>query len=336
MLLVTACAADVIDLPVPDTSLQPLRDDWRVELDVPFDVQAVSRISIGGLETFSNFANRGDVVVNFDAPPGRILIEMRRFSFNRATDVGSDLDRLTLWPYAIDDGLAAPFEARPTACSERWDLDCGVRVHFDGQNQVRTAGADLRVSLPPQFVGELEVVTEDNDDFEYVDAGDVCINGARGVTNVELESGRAWVAFADDVAIAPGCPEEDVVACESGDPPWAFDCPCVQQTGFPASRIRGESADVLVSVPEDYWANLVARAEPPCAQSTDDASVNAPPGAWPDAGHRIEASSGACEDVAFYESPEDWEDGPAEFEQRGNVQLCLDCLRGFTCADLVR
>ena len=339
LLLVSGCAPDVIDVG-PDESvdaLQPLRDDWRVEVDVPFDAEAVSRISIGGGETADNFANRGDVIVRSDGVPGRIIVEMRRFTFNRASDVERDLESLVLLTHRIEDELRPRDELPPSACDERWDQDCAIRVRYDGQIQVRTGGADLRVTLPPEYEGHVEVVIEDNDEFAYVNTAEVCMLGLRGTTNVEMGSGRAWLSLADDISLVPGCAEEDVVACQEADPAWSFDCPCVQPAGFPISRVQGEAAELVVSIPTDFWAKLVAGSEPPCEQTTDPAPENAPPGSWPDAGYRVEASSRVCDEVAFYESPDHWEDSvEPDREQRGNVDICRDCLRDVTCDDLVR
>ena len=338
LLLVSGCAADVIDVNDEDSldPLRPLRDEWRIEIDTSFDAEAVSRISIGGLEESNNFANRGDVIVRFDGAPGRITVEMRRFTFNRESDIEGDLDSLSLWTHRIEDGLSSPLDLPPSACAERWDQDCAMRVHFDGPGQVGTAGADLRVTLPPEYVGRLEVMTEDNDEFAYRITAEVCMLGLRGTTNVTMGSGRAWLSLADDIAQVPGCPEEDVLACENADPPWSFDCPCVQATGFPISRVHGEAAEMVVSVPSDFWANLVASAEPPCEQTAAVAPENAPPGAWPDAGYRIEASNRACDEVAFYETPDDWEENlEPHAEQRGNVEICRDCLLDVTCDDLI-
>lgn len=337
-LLVSGCGADVIEVEGEDSvdSLQPLRDDWRVDLDVPFDVEAVSHISIGGLEVADNFANRGDVIVRFDGAPGRIVVEMRRFTFNRASDVEADLENLELWTHRIEDGVEPLLDPPPSACAERWDQNCAMRVHFDGRTQVRTGGADLRVTLPPDYVGHVEVVTEDNDEFAYVNTAEVCMLGLRGTTNVEMGSGRAWVSLADDIALVPGCAEEDVLACEEADPAWSFDCPCLQSAGFPVSRVQGEAAELVVSVPTELWTNLVARVEPPCEQSTDSAPENAPPGTWPDAGYRIEASNRTCDDVPFYETPDDWNDNVEPHrELRGNVEICRDCLRDVTCDELI-
>ena len=343
MLLSTSCAAseggcsapdDIIGVSVPSGEPQPRRDEWRLELYAPFDAEAVTRISIGGREEADNFANRGDVVVRFDGEPGRILVEMRRFDFTRDPD--SAFERLELWTHRLDDGLWPPQDPSDGVCAERWDLDCGVRVHYDGQTQAAASGADLRVTLPPEFDGHVQVVTEDADTEAYVNRADVCMLGLRGTADVVLGSGRAWLSLARDVHLVPGCNEEDEVACETADPPWQWDCPCLEPQGFGAASVWGARTDLMVSVPAGLWTLEYADNEWPCERSVERAPENAPAGAPAAGGYMVQAMSEECGLVEHFDSPADWRDSEQpESEQRGHVEICRDCLFGARCDELI-
>ena len=311
---------------VPEDDPQPRRDAWRIEVDAPFDVETVSRISIGGPMVSDNYVNRGDVIVRFDGPPDRIVVEMRRFTFGRDEN---GFDRLSLWTHVLDE-TPPPAAARPpSACAERWDQDCGVRVYYDGQVQPSRSGADIRITLPPQFIGVLEVFTEDNDRHqEYRETAEVCVAGLRGSAAIQLGSGRAWVSLAEDIVPTPGCPEQDLLACEDAEPPWDSECPCAQQPGFGYVAVAGAAADVLVSVPLDLRSTFDVGVKAPC-EGTLDGMPSA-------SGYAVRAQNEACRMVEYFESPEDWlAQTEPRVELRGHIEVCRDCLRDVTCDALL-
>ena len=345
LLLSMSCAADeggcsapgdIVGIAVPSSDEpqpQPRRDEWRLEIEAPFYAEVVSRISIGGRDEADRLANRGDVVVRFDGEPGRIRVEMRRFDFTADPDAA--FERLELYTHRLEDGVWSSQDLPDRACTERWDLDCGVRVLYDGQYQPQGAGADLRVTLPPEYVGSVTVVTNDAHADNYSNAGDVCLLGLRGSAEVELQHGRAWLSLADDVSVAPGCAPMDVAACEMAE--WSFDCPCLESGWFGMARVRGYAADMLASVPSDLWASLHARNEYPCENHVEETPGNAPAGASEGGGYHVDLDDSECGHFRFFEAPEDWNrNARPEADLRGNVEICRDCLRDVSCDDLIR
>lgn len=267
------------------TGIVPFRDDWVLEGDfaLPDDVQT---IRIGGRLTGGtdrNFANRGDVVVGFDGEPGRIVIEMRRFTaaFCEAT-AAEDFADLSLWAYAgVSGDPLPPGQMDPTAsCLEGgWRDGCSVRVYYDGLSQLARSGADLRVTLPADYRGLLDIVTEDNDaDPDYFNRGDVCVLDLPGSAEIELGSGRAFVRLAADITPSPRCAADDVATCESwpcagpddacdGSQAWANECPCVAQLGE-FGRVNIDTADIAamdaqIDLPASLWSSITARNEGP-------------------------------------------------------------------------
>lgn len=340
--MATACAADgggcsasedTIDLGVSSEELQPRRDEWRLELDAPFDALAVSRISIGGNMELDNFVNRGDVIVHFDGKPGRIQIEMRRFDFTRDPD--GRFERLRLWTHRLDEGLGAPQDGPPGACAQQWDQDCGVRVHYDGQSQPIRSGADLRVTLPPEYVGHVQVVTQDTVSDEYTTRSDVCMLGLRGSSDVWLESGHAWVSLAPDIRVVPQCTEAEEQQCATADPPWR-ECPCIEEHGFGSTMITGVRANQLVSIPLGLWALAIADGEFPCEYGEEEPPDGVPAGTI-DLGYAVSARSAECGLVEYFESPGDWRDDvEPDSEQRGDVEICRGCIEAVRCEELLR
>ncbi len=157
---------------------RPIRDEWRTEAVVPFDhfdeingVPRISRLRIGGTlaggSDRENFANRGDVNVRFDGPPDTITIELRRFTFARCEAAAeADFEALSLWSFA---GIDPPVDGRELdpalACdgAAGFSDGCAIRVFYDGLSQLARSGADIRVTLPADYAGDLVVITDDND-----------------------------------------------------------------------------------------------------------------------------------------------------------------------------
>lgn len=276
--------------------IRPIRDVWRVEHEGPFTLldddgePNIRSLRIGrAVPSDDNFANRGDVIVRFDGPPDTIRIELRRFTFTAADDdaAAEQLERLSLWARDADidapqrsglldedsrcDGVGEDGRPRP------WRDGCAIYVEFDGLSQPARSGADIRVTLPPEYRESLAIATQDNDEErDYLDRGDVCVVESQAELDVQLESGRAYVRMAlgtvGGAADAPptpmpACPDRSVKACNefvdpiSGAPaPWSPACPCLAQ-GYTAAGVRVRSdapsaSDIVVDVPAGTWANF--------------------------------------------------------------------------------
>lgn len=365
--------------PVADE--QPYRDGWDQPVSIPFvhtgaDGGAlITEVSIGGPAGPKNFANRGDVVVLFDAPADTMVVELRRFTMASSdASAQQQLDELRLWAY--EGGLALPeHKDADESCLDGWRSQCQLRVYAQAQTQREVAGADMRVRLPPDFRGVVKVQTEDASAVsDYLDRGDVCIDGLPGSADVLLHNGRAWVRLADEISPTPTCPAADVAACESftvpdadGPPvpaPWASECPCLA-TGHLYGRVtidnrNVDTANAIVDVPPGLWAtlSLVNRLLEPTVRDCM-ATVSLPgealeldavnhaaeaegalnyPGdsALKGAGYRVALGSGTCGPVSFAEGPDDFvaEGGELPSERRGDLEVCSGCIES-RCADLV-
>jgi hypothetical protein len=253
---------------------EPWRDAWRLVVDQPFPVLdddgalAIGTLQIGGIEENGNFANRGDVIVRYADTP-RITVEMRRFTMaSNETTAEEDFDALQIWAYAGSGSPAAPEDmneddnCRDPNRSNAWRDGCRVRVYYSGQIQLARAGADLRVTLPRGWHGDLEVTTEDNDaDSDYHNRGNVCVEGLAGNADIALGSGRAFVTLADDILETPQCPMSDVAACDAvGWDPTA--CPCLAGStpfGFGMTKIAshaGRASDMVIDLPPALWSSV--------------------------------------------------------------------------------
>jgi hypothetical protein len=376
----------------PTEGPAPFRDQWRVVHEGPFGgldadgYPTISSLIIGNsLGYADNFVNRGDVIVEFDGEPGTIRVELRRFTFAPSqADAQEVFDRLSLWAY--NSSINAP--KRPADMDEAdrcggvdgggaplpWQDGCAVYVYYEGQIQLQRAGADIRVTLGPDYLGALSVATSDNVvDDTYPNRGNVCVDGLMGEVQVELQSGIALVSVASDTAY-PTCPPDLVADCETFDDPgtegadaWAADCGCINQ-GYSPGLVRVESlapsaTDITVDVPAGMWTNFraenagenallgkhcVATIEGLGAVEFGDgmADPNKPwlrggianrPSAAPPGGFRVDLASSGCESVASVESPADWDadvDDPAS-SLRGNVEVCEGCLQGKRCDELL-
>lgn len=329
---------------------RPFRGEWELARQFEFVHTAddgtplISDLSIGG-RGGDNFANRGDVIVLFDGPPNQMTVEMRKFgSATTEESALRQLGLLSLWTY--EGGLAAPgFKDPEEECTDVWRSGCSIRVYEDGASQRQVSGADLRITLPPDFRGLVNVETEDNSSVsDYLNRGDVCIQDLPGSAEVNMESGRVWVRLASDINPTPTCDAAEVAACEAWttidadgetiEQPWAPECPCFS-SGHAFGRVVVESRDVdameaIVDVPEMLWAafllenRLVDASDRTCVaevsipedaltlnESDSDAKVsgeNHYPGrpAVGGAGYRVSVRSGTCGPVAHTESPDDY------------------------------
>ena len=285
-LALVACAATVAGCvePPPSTSQRsPYRDEWRVEVDADFVHTAadgsveIFNLIIGGREDNNNFANRGDVIVDFSGPENKILVEMRRFTFSTTEQAAeADYEDLQLWAYAAavapPRGLDVEDNCDPDE-GGAWQNACEIRVYFDGLSQLERSGADLRVTLPPSYRRKINVTTQDNiEEEDYLNRGNVCVSNLFGSADIELESGKVWVDLNRDVNPAPECALEDVDSCENWTieddegnqvaAPWAPTCPCIAKS-IPFGQVtvssRAETAaDITVDMPAGVWASVKA------------------------------------------------------------------------------
>lgn len=257
----------------------PYRDAWRVGADVEFphigddgSVQ-IFDITFGGRESNDNFANRGDVTVNFDGPEDRILVEIRRFTQTASEETAlEDFADLSLWAFTSSLGRPEDQAAEDDCANSGWQNGCSVRVYYDGLSQLQRAGADLRVTLPPSYRRKITVVTEDNvADDDYFNRGNVCISNLFASADVETQSGNVWVGLAPEASPAPRCTTAQIDACENWTvtdddgnetpAPWAPECDCIAVGGGEFGRVAIENRDdsssnITVDIPEGLWASI--------------------------------------------------------------------------------
>lgn len=184
-----SCGPDLGGPPGPDT----YREDWSTELDVPI-IEPLTELVIGGDPVDDNFVNRGDVEVRFDGEPGRILVEVRRFTNAEGEQAALDnFDKLSLWAY--EGPVAPPTEtAEGAGCYEAWRDGCQIRAYFEGLQQPIRDGMDLRITLPPGSVESLVVTTSDSAvDDDYPNRGDVTVLGLEGSADILTGSGRTRI-----------------------------------------------------------------------------------------------------------------------------------------------
>lgn len=280
----SSATTSTADSGIDDTSdssvRRPFRDEWRVEADLDFvhtdagGAPAIFDLIIGGTQTNDNFANRGDVIVSFDGPPNRILVELRRFTFTTSEAVAQlDYDDLSLWAFAAPLGRPQDQDPADDCVLGGWQNGCEIRVYYDGLSQLERAGADIRVTLPPDYRRQITVVTEDNDEEEdYLDRGNVCISNLHASASVQVDSGNVWVSLAPDATPAPTCTPAQIQACEDwtiddgGVPvpaPWAPECDCIAVGGGLFGRLEvdnrvGTSSNVTVDAPSALWSAIRA------------------------------------------------------------------------------
>jgi hypothetical protein len=255
---------------------------------------------VGGVLEGENFANRGDVIVRYADKPNN-TVEMRRFTMAPTEALAQeDFEALAIWAYETSSSPKSPQqmdpadECRDPSGATPWRNGCQIRVYYEGLTQLARSGADLRVTLPAAWIGDLEVATEDNDgDADFHNRGNVCVEGLAGSANVTLGSGLAYVVLADEVTPAPTCPPDDVAACEvAGWDPNV--CPCLNEAfAFGRTSIvthDGSAADMVVDLPPDLWSaafllnqgpgqtmaassNACSEGEGACCDAIVDASV---------------------------------------------------------------
>lgn len=365
---------------------RPFRGDWETVVDQPFatyapdGTPAITSLRIGNDGGSDNFRNRGDVIVQY-ADTDRITVEMRPFTMTDSEALAqADFDLLSVWastaslpppPYSRDPATDC---VDPTGLTP-WRDDCQVSVFYDDLVQLSRSGADLRVTLPSDFIFDLTVVTSDNNaDADYQNRGNVCIENLPGSVDVTLSNGQAWVILDPSTPEMPECPDALRTGCEASD--WDPTCECLTQ-GFSFSQVRvtsddGQASDATVDIPSNFWVGYNMRndssgevgnndLEASCEATVDSSSgtiiladfvdlesnplsnqgsINYPgEPATHGAGYSILLTSDHCTAVRSTEDPMDFAGaggGPMQAAaERGNLQICSGCVRAQGCAGLV-
>lgn len=341
------------------TNLTP-QPDVFVCVDPPGD--EVTSLAIGGTEVEQNFINRGDIEVFFTGDPGEITVQFRRFTFAEDEEKAQEaFDKMRAWAYSAAIAPPGPDIAEED-CSLAFRSGCEIRAWYEGQIQPSRDGTDIRVILPPNYLGNLDIVTQDNaEEEEYPDRGDVRVKGLPGTATIEVESGRVEVELAADMLEAPACGPELNQSCwdyqdmDMQPAPWDTKCGCTDFGKVKVTTRANQAAKITVEIPDDLWA--IARmenAQP--SQSTDDevfctaeATCDAlecedidyddtkpwkhtiefsdpGPSAYEGTGYGLDLTSEACGMVPFVSGPDDFGADSPESEKRGDVRVCDDCL----------
>ncbi|MBL4685133.1 MAG: hypothetical protein JKY37_11130, partial [Nannocystaceae bacterium] len=335
----------------------PQQGDWHVDRFqfVHADGQ-ISGLRIGGSQFDFNFINRGDITVVYDAKPDTLVVEWRPFATSTSERIEGELARLTPW-YA-DQNFDRPTLADAAESSGRcgpnvWTDGCGIRAHYDGRSQTARSGIDFRVHLPPDFVGKLEVTTEDNvRDDDYQNRGNVCLWDLPGSANIEVEQGLVFVKLADSLQATPTCPAADIEACHADG--WSTACPCITDShGFGQLSINAIKSDIVIDITPGVWTRWVADTPTAgeCVATIDvvgaeldgsDAQAASgqaeyPPGATAGGGYFVRAESDDCGSVTYTQDPDLFVAGSkgSVDPRRGDITICENCIRATSCENLL-
>ncbi len=338
-LLFTACADPAND--TEHAQGEPFRDEWRVELSAPVTLAGAGRLQdllVGGHEHESNFANRGDVIVQFH-DEDRIVVEMRRFT--RAADperAREDFDHTMLWAYIGGDVAPVPPQQMefPRPCvGEDGSLrdGCGLRVYYDGNSQPLRTGADLRVTLPARWTGQLDLITQDSIiDSDYLNRGNICVEPTRAWVTAQLERGVAYASIAPD-EVAPGTASLSI----SGDAAQIWlDVPAQLRTSWRVGYEDDQSKQERCFADPVLEGHVFTEVEFGSKRSSY-AGVAGPDPETETFDALLAARSDTCDVVAFTEAPDQWSGEPNEqsVETRGEIRLCNDCIAATPCEELL-
>jgi hypothetical protein len=349
-----------------NAKITPFRTDWlpAIDLDLPADVTSMQ---FGGAVYNDNFATRGDVIVNYNGAPGRVKVEVRKFTFAQdQEEADAEFARLAVWAFAAATPKPPKEMDAAVDCSLAWQSDCVVRTYYEGQIQPSRIGMDIRVTLPPDYRQDLVIVTRDNGGADgYPDRGNVCVNGINGTLDAELESGRVFVIADSAMTPGPTCTAADIQACEDyQDPmmnpiPWDADCPCQDFGQIKVTSINSSPAQITVDIPgSTLWSSMYldnpgADASNPCEVVVDIPGVSEDPtstafrkiaeindpgdSALEGGGFNITVTSDGCGPVVYMENPDEYTgpEGEGMEEHRGDIRVCDGCVRGMTCEDLL-
>lgn len=269
---------------------QPFRDSWRVVHEGPFDIAdadgnpLITQLGIGReLGSNDNFYNRGDVIVEFNGEPDKIKIEFRRFAFTDSENSAKAIfEKVLLWAYSASGAPKQPSQMKvEDQCGGEdedgnplpWQDGCSILVYYDGITQPQRVGADIRVTLPPDYKESVSIQTSDNIvEDTYPNRGDVCVSGLNGSVDVQLENGKAFVSTVRDIVPAPTCPPEGIDDCDNFDDPannadpdvaepgsdaWSSKCLCVNQMydfgGISVKSAEPFAANITADIPAALW-----------------------------------------------------------------------------------
>jgi hypothetical protein len=397
LLSLVAFTAACEDAPPAGGNQAPYRDKWRVVHEGEFKVfdddgaVNITDLAIGNSLGYNdNFVNRGDVIVNFDGPADQIKIEFRRFTFADSDDgAQEDFDKLSLWAYNASPSTPkkpADMDEEARCGGEDDDGDplpwlntCAIYVYYDGQTQLARAGADIRVTLPPNYRQDIAIATADDvAEDTYPNRGNICVSNLNATVDAELQNGVAFVSLAPDATPSPKCEQSapaSVDDCVNFDDPmtegpdaWSNTCLCFAESyelgRVKITSLKPSSADMTVDIGSaSLWTAFNAQntgknelTGKHCTAAIDGLSnieysqndvnqpwrligvANYPSMKAPNgAGFTVSLESNGCEPVAEVEAPKDWDanDPDPDSEVRGNTHVCVGCLAGKSCEDLL-
>ncbi len=272
-------------------SQAPFRDSWSVVHEGAFDMidadgnPLITRLTIGReLGAADNFYNRGDVIVEFNGEPNKIKVEFRRFAYTDTEESAKDAYKKVLfYAYALSGSPKQPsqMDAEDQCGGEDedgnplpWQEDCSILVYYDGITQPQRVGADVRVTLPPDYKELVAIETSDNTaDDTYPNRGDVCVSGLNGKLDVALQNGQAFVSTNPSIVPSPTCPPDGIADCEMfddvtnnadpnvpepGSDAWSSKCLCVNQMydfgGISVKSSEPFAANLTADIPADLWS----------------------------------------------------------------------------------
>jgi hypothetical protein len=339
-LAVTGCSDDDTGT---ENDKVPMEGEWETVVDRAIFVHnsteevaaalGVTQITYLGIGKAAgdNLVNRGHVEViyaedhaglienNFDNPP-LISVEIRKFTTADSDESAAEnLAKSALYAYTQSPGEAAPTpEMDPSWCVQEipdptgsggnlsmWQENCYLTVWYDGLSQPLRDGADIRVTVPADWKGLVEIVTGDNiqDAVSYPRRSDVTIKDLYGDAKVTLESGEAKVRLSEaslevltcsvqehedcraarwNTDDAGGCIDADGMDDDghcSSAPDCAADSECMQNNcfcnpdDFRAIQVTTQdlkAANVTVDLPSDLWTAVQAQNNEPSLSSDSD------------------------------------------------------------------
>lgn len=340
-----------------------------VDADFPDDVTI---LSVGRLEQEGNWGNKGDIWIEYDAPDGKIQIETRPYTHAECEeDANNIFDSMYLWAATTstptiykeldddetcialetDKGKTLPDPGESIA----WKDGCYIYHYYDGQTAPQRSGTDIRVHLPPDYKGEVDAITSDNDvEDDYPLRGDITVNGLCNGGKFKLSNGTANIKMCSDLSLAPNCSAEQIETCN--DAGWTIDCGCDSFGQLEVAANPATGPDITIDFPNNIWAYVkydneqegaVAGEPTSCDASVENCSgdicmidqsgetpwkgnitYNLPSAdATVGAGYAITTVQERCQAVPEVNSPDDWEAGVApEGDRRGFTTLCTGCL----------
>lgn len=351
-LLFTGCSDDGTGI---GEGNQPYVDSWETVLDGP--AAAIEFLSIGDRQTSDNFANRGDIEVNYVEGTDKITVEMQRFTIAKSQDIADEnFAKLEPWRYNISAPEAPAPDMDPEACFAEEQTGCYVRVYYDGQIQPIRDGANFRVTLPVGWEGDLELVTEDNinEGIEtYPDRSDVSVMGLNGNLAVDLDSGNVQVKVDPNIDHYAGCSGSADCEAANFDP---MSCGCTEPTNIDISNNTGQASNITVDVSDAsnwYTAKLVnegmfSSSDDFVCNATIDCAPFADCGIDPDyanldheeraeinypgepaiagGGIRVTLASDDCDNILYVNDENDYDSENLPEEKRGELLMCVGCL----------